>query len=164
MNKLQRTLMGHWIRATVHQLNDMPGLHEDLVQEGWVIAIQAYNDYDPGYDMSLKSWVISKLRRDLSRYLTSERKHLHGHDDIEEFLDLDDCDELTDYEQQIRMEMLSDCVDLVDMLSEREANVVELLYFQDLSEREAGELLGVSRSMIRKIHDRAVAKLQQLVG
>jgi len=167
MTKAEQKLIQSWIVLTSREVNhNRPDLHDDLVQEGWAIAMTAYESYEEDRGYALKSWIIQALRRDLVRFLENERKHSMSFQDIriEDILDEDGYDELTDYEAEGRVQAQVDLWHLVDKLDEREAIVVEMYYLSDCSEQEIGDMLGVSRSMIQKIRNRAVANLQQLAG
>ena len=154
-----------WIAATERQINhSRPDLRDDLYQRGWETALKADMTHDSTLGYSYKSWMIQALRRDMKRLLRAERKHGVNHEDIEPLLYQDGISELLDEDTEPRIEAQVDIFALVDKLPERDANVVKLHYIDDLSEHEIGERLGVSRSMVRKIKNRAVQKLKALVG
>lgn len=54
----------------------------------------------------------------------------------------------------------AEMLDAIHLLPDRELEVVVLRYFEDLSQREVGEILGVSREMARKIEARAIDRLK----
>lgn len=160
-------LIGNWIGRTVDLINDREDWEDwqdDLIQEGWMIALSAYPSFEPEKG-SLQTWIVMHLRRDLVRWLENERAHRDGHENIQDFVEVDFVpDELVDDSIEQLIQDRLDLSNLVDKLSEREGIVVKMIYFEDMSEREVGEELGISRSMVQKIHRRAVAKLQQLAG
>jgi RNA polymerase sigma factor (sigma-70 family) len=136
------------------------------VQEGWCIAMSAFRTYDEDKGYALKSWIIQHLRRDMVRFLENERKHRASFHDIliDDILDEDGYDELTDFEAEGRVQDQVDLHHLLEKLPEREANVVEMFYLGDMSETEIADILGLSRSMVQKVRNSAVAKIQQLAG
>lgn len=159
-----------WVHRTANEVlkgrspHDRARFYEDLVQLGWVSGLQAALSYVEGKGSTLQSWVITSAKRDMVRYLNSEMESGANHEDITNLLDEDDVDELLDYDLQSLLERKADLSNLVDKLPRRESNVVKLYYYHDMSESEIGTHYGISRSMVRKIKDRAVAKIQQLVG
>ena len=167
MTKTEQNLIQSWIILTAREVNhNRRDLHDDLCQEGWCTALIAYDSHDDTKGYTLKSWIIQALRRDMVRYLDNERKHSMSGNDIhlEDILDEDGWDELTDFETEGKVEAQVDIFHLVAKLPERDAIVVEMFYLSDASEQEIGDMLGLSRSMVQKIRKRSVAKLQQLAG
>lgn len=167
MEVAEKDLINSWIILTAREVNHgRQDLRDDLIQEGWVSALVAYDSYEEEKGYSLKSWIIQALRRDMVRFLENERKHSMSSQDIhiEDILDEDGWDELTDYEVEQKIQSQADIWNLVAKLPEREAIVIEMFYLSDNSEQEIADMLGISRSMIQKIRLRAVANLQQLVG
>ena len=51
-----------------------------------------------------------------------------------------------------------------EVLSKREREVVELLYFGGASERKTAEILGISRSTVRSYRREALRKLRKRLG
>lgn len=167
MNKAHEKLIGRWIKETARRFfigNEFVMDREDLEQAGWVSALVAYESWQPDGGTPLQTWIISGLRRDMGRLVEKEKQHQMGNVDIDDLMYEDGIDELTDFEEELRIERLAEVSNLVDILSEREANVVRLYYFEDLSEQEIGDLLSVSRSMVQKIHRRALEKLRERAG
>ena len=168
--KVDEEQLAGWIARTANEVlkhrlaHDRARHYDDLIQEGWVTAMVAVCSYTPDAGSSLQSWVITALKRDMVRYLEREDQGGIQHDDIDDLVDVDDVDELIDYEVTERIQSRVDLSKLVDKLPERDANVVEMYYFQNYSEQDIARRLGVSRSMVSKIRNRAVAKIQQMVG
>ena len=52
----------------------------------------------------------------------------------------------------------------LEILSEREREVVELIFFYGASEREAAGILGISRSSVRSYRREALRKLRERMG
>ncbi len=160
-----------WIDDVVgficHQTPDARDHYEDLKQEGWVSALSAQQSYREGQGSTLKSWIITQLKRDLYRYIERERDALSGRVDYDwrevswdDMVEANQLHELVDEEAPQRLEDTYDIYLLAHILSERELTVIECYYFQDLSEQEIADRQGVSRSMIQKIHRRALEKMR----
>ncbi len=48
-------------------------------------------------------------------------------------------------------------------LSERERQIIQLTYLQQLSQKEAGEMLGISQMHVSRLQRKAIKKLQQII-
>ena len=54
--------------------------------------------------------------------------------------------------------------DAITSLPEREKLVITLYYYEDLTLREIGEVLGVTESRISQLHTKAVLRLRSRLG
>ncbi len=150
------TLLQGWDKRTYAQTRD------DLVQEGWITALSAVKSHKKDGGSSLQSWVISQVKRDMVRYLRKEQEAGVNHDEIENYMYEDDIDELIDYDAGLRLESETMLHDLLEKLPERERNVIEMHYFDDMSFSQIGALLGVTKQSACDIFYSGVAKLQQM--
>ena len=162
-----------WIERTEREVNHMrPWMREDLIQCGWETALRAWPKYKTSEGMSVKTWIITHLRRDMVRMLEQEAKH-----EVDEqlsasggvaFADYESIDILPDdlvddsFDERLCAEL--DIAKCADILHEREAKCIEMYYNWSLSENQIAAIWGVSRSMVRKVRERAVAKIQQAMG
>ena len=55
-------------------------------------------------------------------------------------------------------------VDAIDSLTEKERLVMTLYYYEDLTMKEVGEVLGVNESRVSQIHKKAVRTLRRRLG
>lgn len=53
--------------------------------------------------------------------------------------------------------------DAMDMLSAREKQIIQLTYLEQLSQKEAGERLGISQMHVSRIQRKAIKKLQEAI-
>lgn len=53
--------------------------------------------------------------------------------------------------------------DAMSVLSEREKQIIQLTYMEQLSQKEAGERLGISQMHISRLQRKAIKKLQQII-
>lgn len=53
---------------------------------------------------------------------------------------------------------------ILHVLSDREKKIIECTYFNNLSQKETGELLGISQMHVSRLQRRALEKLRQAVG
>jgi RNA polymerase sigma factor (sigma-70 family) len=133
-------------------------IREDLLQEGWLSALQARETWKPeGY--SLKNWIIMHCQRDMVRYLRRNDVYIKIPDNIDILIEETDQTDLmdTDFEQRALSEQ--QVQHLAANCSEREFNVLFRYYVEGMSEREIAVTENVSRSMIQKIRRRVVQNL-----
>ncbi|CAM5188117.1 RNA polymerase sigma-37 (RpsB/SigB) subunit OS=Ureibacillus acetophenoni OX=614649 GN=SAMN05877842_111152 PE=4 SV=1 [Ureibacillus acetophenoni] len=64
------------------------------------------------------------------------------------------------YEMITSRMVLSDCM---EMLTEREQEIIKLTYFNQMSQKEVGERLGISQMHVSRIQRQAIKKLQEMV-
>lgn len=53
--------------------------------------------------------------------------------------------------------------DAMEVLNEREKQIIQLTYLEQLSQKEAGELLGISQMHVSRIQRKAIKKLQEVI-
>ena len=63
--------------------------------------------------------------------------------------------------EKTNIQMLVD--DALDILDEREKQIIQLTYLQQLSQKETGQLLGISQMHVSRIQRKAIKKLQEAV-
>ena len=138
--------------------HDRPDLRQDLLQVGRLAALNALSTYRPDKGCSWRTWCVRYIRRDMLRLLEAESNQ---HTDIEELLDRDGIDELSDLTAFIRMEDLVDVERMLYKLSDSEREIfIEHLY-EDKSLAEISKEKNLSRQYVTKIYNDCVAFLQQ---
>lgn len=70
---------------------------------------------------------------------------------------------LTPEQQTVKSELISDLIDNIQKLNEKEQLVLSLFYTEELTLTEIGELLQLSTSRISQIHSKALFKLRKLL-
>ena len=147
--------------ATEKRVNhSRPDLGEDLRQVGWESAIRAMSTYEYGRGARLSTWLIMHMRRDMVRYLEAEHKHA-GWEDLHEYLDTDDVDELIDYEAQLRLESQTDIHAMLEHLPALEQDACILHFCDDLSYREIGEHMSLNKQAVYRLVTGAVRFLRR---
>lgn len=73
-------------------------------------------------------------------------------------------DELNPFHICARTEQREKLAQAINMLGEREQLVLSLYYFEELSMKEIGRVLGVVESRVSQIHTAAIIKLRALLG
>jgi len=64
----------------------------------------------------------------------------------------------------MQQEVSKSLADAIDKLTEKEKSVVTLYYFEELTLKEIGKVLGVSESRVSQLHSKAVLKLRSKLG
>ena len=72
---------------------------------------------------------------------------------------MNEVDQYIDFDAEQHLQNQVDVYALAQELDEEELAVIGCLFYEDLSEREAAEKLGVGRKKIRVIRDRALQKM-----
>lgn len=162
MTKKEERQIDGWIGKTLFTVapNADEQLHNELTQEGWVAALNAYESFNPEGGTSLQNWIITYVKRDMVRFIENEQKHEFGHEPVHDFLEVDDLDEFMDEEYSERLDEQVDLSRFVAILPERELNVVEKFYFEDRSELDIAIEMGISRSVVRKLRYRALERMR----
>ena len=71
-----------------------------------------------------------------------------------------DADLLDGYDEELELELEDRPADAIARLPEREKLVVALYYYENLTLREIGEVLGVTESRVSQLHTKAVLRLK----
>src|SRR5207248_1252029 len=114
---------------------------EDLVSYGLLGLIGAIERYDPERDVKFETYAIARIRGALI-------------DTIEDT-------EAPDPQGALSQTELREAIaDAIARLPEREKLVVTLYYYEELTLREIGEVLGVTESRVSQLHTKAILRLK----
>ena len=146
---------------------DLHHIREDLEQIGWVIVLEEIETFDPEYGGKIENWVFRKLQFRLLDAINAELQGDQAKVDIDwQVTDWDDLAQadafsaIVDEEAPERMEREHDIEFLTQDLDGREAEVIYLTYYEDLSERDIAERMGVGRKAVRYAKKTAMEKMQ----
>ncbi|MGA1861742.1 FliA/WhiG family RNA polymerase sigma factor [Deferribacter thermophilus] len=84
-----------------------------------------------------------------------------GDDENSSLIDFIKSDILTPEEEIEKNELIEILGEEIEKLSEKERLVVTLYYYEDLTMKEIGEVLGITESRVSQIHNSAVKKLKK---
>jgi len=148
---------------------------EDLISIGTIGLIKGIANFDSERQVKLSTYCSRCIENEIRMYLRSSKKH-NGDVSIHESIGsdkegnsitledrlADDSEDLTDIvDLKIQVKFLYDR--LRDTLTEREREIVELRYGlasgKEVTQREIGEMLGISRSYVSRIEKKALEKL-----
>lgn len=86
---------------------------------------------------------------------------LDEYDEGRSFLDnLSDPDEPTPHDNVERLELTRELAEMLENLSEKEQLVVSLYYYEELTQKEIAEVLGVTEGRVSQLHSQALARLK----
>ena len=128
------------------------------MQVGRLAALKAQRTYNPEGASSWRTWAVRYIRRDMIRFLKAE--HLR-YIDIDELVDRDDVEELTDYNAGMSLEYTAEVERMLDILEPIERDVVVEHLYNDKSFAEIAQEKGVTRQAVSKHWRDAVAWLRQ---
>lgn len=130
-------------------------LAEDILQESYLKAFKAVGKFRE--DSSLKTWlyrIIQNTARDYLR-VNKRRQELTA-----DFLDDQKKFKSDSKEKKVRAQGDRKAMSFqLEKLSKREREVIELVYFQELSTDETAEIIGISRSSVNTYLKRAKERM-----
>lgn len=146
----------------VHYLNKKIGNQaeaEDLASEVFLYAYQHYDGYDPEKS-SVNTWLYMIVNCRLKNYYRDTRFC----EDLEtvagtlpaDGIDLDQCLYLESVNQKLNA--------AIDMLPDRQAKIVRMRYFSDLSCQEIAQALNMSHGNVRVLLHRSIKALKVTCG
>lgn len=65
------------------------------------------------------------------------------------------------YEELMEREQMQALQQAIESLSERERRVIQLYYYEGLTFKEIGQVLGISESRVYQLHTRAIARMRE---
>ena len=140
----------------------------DIEQQGWVIVLEALGTYDPEQGTKPETWVYRHLKWNLPKWIEREMHHetdRHYPDweevSLDDLIEMNEVEQYIDFDAEQHLQNQVDVYALAQGLDEEEVAVIGCLYYEDLSEREAAEKLGVGRKKIRLVRDRALQKMSE---
>ncbi len=158
------------IRGVMRKLKpdyDFDYIRDDVEQQGWVIVMEQLEKFDPEYGGKVENWVYRQLMLRLRDYVRDTLEGDAAKADIDwQVTDWDDLAQseafsvIVDEEAPERMEQEHDIEYLTQDLDGREAEVIYLTYYEDLSERDIADRMGVGRKAVRYAKQTAMEKMQ----
>lgn len=164
-------LVAHIVKKYQNSSEDM----EDLISIGTIGLIKAVTSFDAGRGR-LATYACRCIDNELLMLFRAKKKNAkevslyepigtdkEGNEinllDVMEQKQIDVVEQMETREKLARMEKL-----LVSKLNEREREIIKLRYglydTKELSQREIGEMLGISRSYVSRIEKKALQKLK----
>lgn len=154
-----------WIAvAKLHLRADSEDEKEEIWQYGLIGLWKAAQKFDPGLGFAFSTYAMKAIVFQLKRYLHDkaiERKHNLARlslDQIKEDLG-ESCE--SESPSRVSQEDLNYLNARLDILPEREREVIRLRYFSGFTLDECGRLIGVSRERVRQIEAVAIARMKE---
>lgn len=126
---------------------------EDLTSQTFLKALQKLSTFDP-QKSQFNTWLFTIARNTVFDFFRSHKNT----DDIDDVWDLDSGDDLTQNTDKIlEQEKLRE---RMKALTPEQREILTLHFWQDLSYREIGEILGKTEASVKVASSRAVKKLK----
>lgn len=153
---------------------------DDVIQNVWLKVYMNGQKYDPDRG-SVFNWVMQIAQNEQRQYLRASIAKCRNNGEPQVSLDAED-DELgfiTDdvslqivdphpapdfIEEEEQSQLVAQLSACLAGLADAERDVIQLLYYESLTLREAGERLGVSRMYVKRMSESAMKKLRENMG
>ncbi|MGK0271446.1 MAG: RNA polymerase sigma-70 factor (ECF subfamily) [Cocleimonas sp.] len=142
--ELYKIFQPRLIRFCSRMLKNDIALAADMADEAMIEVWKSAGSFSGLSQPS--TWIHSIARFRVIGYLRKNREVLQ--DDNFEQLNIEDTDLLPE-EEMVITERVDQLVDSIGKLSEKHREVIELVYFRELSIREISEMLGVSENTVK---------------
>ena len=128
---------------------------EDLVSDVFIRAMAHYSGFDPA-KASVRTWLCTIARNCLIDYYRKNgRRKTENLDDAPEPSAVDEYDIL---KNPVNKEVYR----LLQLLSEDERELLNMIYVQELKNPQIGEILGINAKAVSESHRRLLAKLRAM--
>lgn len=152
---------------------------DDLISIGTIGLIKAVGSFKADKGIKLGTYAVRCIENEILMYMRSGKKYQNEvslHDPVgtdkegneillEDVLSLDESEMIDEIDANFRSELLAKSVD--KYLSAREKQIIKLRYGlvsgNELTQREVGKLLGISRSYVSRIEKKALEKLGKVL-
>ncbi len=133
---------------------------EDLAS---TVFLKVLNSYD-STRVGVSSWIYTITQntvRDYLRKCKTQKTHT-GYDENLEIIPF--TDENVNGDSIIREEEIGQLADALELLSERERDIIIMRYYKELSPKEIAEAMNISYSNVRFINHCAISKLRDILA
>src|SRR5438034_1082704 len=130
----------------------------DLVSYGLLGLMNAIERYDPGRDIKFETYAISRIKGAILDELWTISSS--GGDTVSLIDTLQDPNADDPSLEMTRTEVREALALAIAKLPERERTVITLYYYEELTLREIGEVLGVTESRVSQLHTKAILRLK----
>ena len=129
---------------------------EDIVSEIFLKICKNIDKYDAA-KASLSTWIYTITRNTVYDRLKSMRNH--------RFVELDEATPSSENleESVVFAEMLEKLACALEKLSQKERDLIILLYYKKLDKKSVANLFGITYGMLRYLHDKTIQKLEILL-
>ena len=148
-----------YAKAVQYIYKKISNLHdaEDLASEVFVYCYSHYDDYDPAKS-SLSTWLFMIINSRIKNFYrdTKESVALDSVIDVmaDDRIDMDQCLYLE--------EVLGQVKEAIAQLDERKQTIIRLRFFEEKTNEEIAQIMGISQVNARVLLSRAVASLEKL--
>ena len=131
---------------------------EDLVSEIFIKAMKHYDSYNPSI-ASERTWLTNIARNTLiDEYRKSSKAQVFSLDAETEYVEPSEEDTYPIMQNPVNAEAQA----ILSKLNDSERELIAMIYFQNLSNPEIGEILGINAKAVSERHRRLLAKCRKL--
>lgn len=131
---------------------------EDLVSEIFMKAMRHYDSFNPSI-ASVKTWLVNIARNTLiDEFRRAGRTQTYSLDADTEYIEPSETDEYPIMKNPVNQEAYR----ILKQLSDSERELIGMIYFEDMSNPEIGEILGINAKAVSERHRRLLAKCRKL--
>lgn len=130
---------------------------QDLVHEAFLACYRNIDTYDEEKS-SMETWVYVAINNRLKNYYRDRKQN----SDIDEMAEYLSDGRESEAEEAVYLQECRDSLAFaLDELPERNRQIVIMSYFQNMSSREIGDILGLSEGNVRIILSRSLTKMKK---
>lgn len=131
---------------------------EDLVSEIFIKAMKHYDSYNPSIATE-RTWLTNIARNTLiDEYRKSSKAQVFSLDAETEYVEPSEEDTYPIMQNPVNAEAQA----ILSKLNDSERELIAMIYFQNLSNPEIGEILGINAKAVSERHRRLLAKCRKL--
>lgn len=176
-DKAREKLIIHNLRLVAHiakKYDNLPISQDDLISIGTIGLIKAVDSYSVNKGKKLVTYASKCIENEILMYIRTNKKNLStlslfdslGQDDEGQEIKIEDVvyDEMIDYEEKIDNETnINVLLKYLDILDDMELSIISMRYGlnnqKELTQKEIGKKLNISRSYVSRIEKKALNKL-----
>lgn len=147
--------------ATAWKYSDNKDIVEDIVSDGCVSLMKNLHTLRTLDSHKLKAYIVTTIRNTSFDYFDKQKNNRVIPIDNE---GIENLTNKQDLEKKVFLqEELASVCEAIDMLSQKEQQVMRMKFFMDLSDEEIAERVGISVNSIRSYISRARKRLKAMI-
>ncbi|MDD2490390.1 MAG: sigma-70 family RNA polymerase sigma factor [Bacilli bacterium] len=176
-SEARKKLIEHNLRFVVHIAKKFKNNNiyfEDLISIGTIGLIKAINNYKIEKNVKLATFAAVCIENQILMYLRKNKKHNQTMSLEEPICINNDGDELSLMdmlvssddiieEEVIKKESIHEVINALSLLDDKQKKVIVLRYLEYMTQKEIGNILGISQSLVSRIEKEALKKIKFLI-
>ncbi len=138
---------------------------QDIVQETFIRAFRYISSYKETESGSFEGWIATIAKNESLKYLKSSWKSNEIIlEEVSTYSESSDQEDSLSVDQHVLMKLeVEELIRLIDQLTIRYRQIIQLRLFHEYSFKEIGELLDIQENAARQIYHRAKKELQHMI-